>query len=326
MSMLDKMKQKMLESSDSYNFYKDNYNAGDKNLEKRLDKLEKEHNEILDSYNNLFNILFIDYDLKPKGVLKNAQDLCQELLNFIVNVCIKHDIEYWLDYGNLLGAVRHGGFIPWDDDMDLGMMRRDYDKFLSIIDDELESHGLNNNIEVRTYKSDRVMFVQIMYRTPEIGGIFAGLDIFPYDYITSYNDDAEELFREEKNKFKRHIKEGGDPKAGLKEYINNFNVSMDPTDYVVAGVESVRSPFSKYAFKILDSKKIFPLSKIRFNGIDYCCPKDVDYYLKEIYGDYHSIHKVIDQHTRLFNLKKQKGVLEQFDIHISKLKEINDTF
>ena len=81
-------------------------------MEKRIDKLEKEHNEILDSYNNLFNIIFLDYDLKPKGVLKDSQELCMEIFHFIENICKKHGLEYWLDYGNLLGAVRHGGYIP----------------------------------------------------------------------------------------------------------------------------------------------------------------------------------------------------------------------
>ena len=351
LSTIDSFNGKMLESNENSeavtsnatnNFHRNKYELENKvneiekqqekisknntKLDNNIDELKKNHEKILDSYNNLFNILFIDYDLKPKGILKNTHELCQELLNFVSNVCMKYNIDYWLDYGNLLGAVRHGGFIPWDDDMDIGMMRKDYEKFLYVIDKELKENNLDKNIEVRIYKNDKVLFVQMMYTTPEVGGIFAGLDIFPYDFIESYDENTEEKFREEKVKFKRLIKNGGNPKDGLKEYLQNFNVKYAPTDYIVGGVEGVRSPFSKYKFAILDTDKIFPLAEITFNGVNYKCPKDTDYYLKAIYGDYRTIHKVIDQHTRLANLKKKKGVEEIFEFHINKLKEVNNSF
>ena len=52
-------------------------------------------------------------------------------------VCRKYDIKMFLVGGSLLGAIRHGGFIPWDDDVDFGMTREDYEKFISIFDQEL---------------------------------------------------------------------------------------------------------------------------------------------------------------------------------------------
>ena len=52
------------------------------------------------------------------------------LLQSFDTVCKKHDIDYWLDYGTLLGAIRHQGFIPWDTDTDEGMLRSDYALFL----------------------------------------------------------------------------------------------------------------------------------------------------------------------------------------------------
>ena len=61
-----------------------------------------------------------------------------------MKVLEKYDLKYWLDYGTLLGAVRHGGYIPWDDDIDLGMMRKDYNRFIEVIKDELISNNLNN--------------------------------------------------------------------------------------------------------------------------------------------------------------------------------------
>ncbi|MBR1645415.1 MAG: LicD family protein [Selenomonadaceae bacterium] len=52
-------------------------------------------------------------------------------------ICRKHNITYWADYGTLLGAARHKGFIPWDDDIDLCMMRPDFNRFMSVLKDEL---------------------------------------------------------------------------------------------------------------------------------------------------------------------------------------------
>lgn len=59
-----------------------------------------------------------------------------EILDYIDSVCKKHDIPYFLFYGTLLGAVRHKGFIPWDDDIDVVMLRKDYMRFLEVVSQE----------------------------------------------------------------------------------------------------------------------------------------------------------------------------------------------
>ncbi|MCR5773095.1 MAG: LicD family protein [Butyrivibrio sp.] len=60
-----------------------------------------------------------------------------EILSWVNEVCKKHDIQYIMCYGSLLGAVRHKGFIPWDDDIDIGMLRGDYDRFVDVVAREL---------------------------------------------------------------------------------------------------------------------------------------------------------------------------------------------
>lgn len=64
--------------------------------------------------------------------INEVHQLLLEVMVEFHNFCEAHNIKYYMIGGTLLGAVRHKGFIPWDDDMDVGMLREDYEKFLAV--------------------------------------------------------------------------------------------------------------------------------------------------------------------------------------------------
>lgn len=122
-----------------------------------------------------------------------AQKVMLEILIEIHRICEENKITYWLEAGTLLGAVRHKGFIPWDDDCDVAMPRKDYEKFLKIAQEKLP-----DNMFLQTKKTDPeypIPWAKIrkngttLIETGENGkenyhhGIF--VDIFPYDYYES---------------------------------------------------------------------------------------------------------------------------------------------
>ena len=86
----------------------------------------------------------------PEGsVLRQHQLRMLELLKVIDCICKKHDIPYWLSSGTLIGAARHKGFIPWDDDLDIEMMREDYLRLIKILPEELP-----DNLALQTHETD----------------------------------------------------------------------------------------------------------------------------------------------------------------------------
>ena len=70
--------------------------------------------------------------------LQKLHALELEIAAEMKRICEKHRIRYFMIAGTLLGAVRHGGFIPWDEDMDFGMLRADFERFVSVCADELD--------------------------------------------------------------------------------------------------------------------------------------------------------------------------------------------
>lgn len=118
---------------------------------------------------------------------KFLQSLELNMVKEFVRICDKYGLKYFMAGGTFLGAVRHKGFIPWDDDIDLGMYRNDYDKFLEIAETELSypyKIQTYQNTESHHYYFSHI--IDLRYKVKRLGSIdkreeYVWIDIFPYD-------------------------------------------------------------------------------------------------------------------------------------------------
>ena len=219
--------------------------------------------------------------------LRKLQLVEKDCLDFFVKICEENNLEYILDFGTLLGAARHKGFIPWDDDVDLGMPREDYKKFLKIYD----KYKNNGRFSLETYK--RGAFYKLKdndyyilnedRRKSEID-----IDIFPLDYY----DDVEkvnflngylELSKDRSSawrKWKTHLKREIHLKILSNGFFKKRFISKTKGPYIGRGVET------GFKIKLNPVEKFFPLTEIEFEDRKYKAPKDYDNFLTLLYGDY----------------------------------------
>lgn len=125
-----------------------------------------------------------------------------EILLVIDEVCRRYDIPYFLDSGSVLGALRHRGFIPWDDDIDLGMMREDYERFLAVASEELPRGyrllrpGATEGYApmwAKVMKTDTKFYTRETLEAGLDQGVF--VDVFPYDRLCADESAARKQVR-----------------------------------------------------------------------------------------------------------------------------------
>lgn len=132
------------------------------------------------------------------SIMKKAWAAQLEVLNSIDELCRKHNISYFAEWGTLLGAIRHGGMIPWDDDFDICMIGKEYNKLLSVLDklpQELvlkDFHSDNSGNMVIKIQNSKTGFVSKEILEKYHGFPFvAGVDIFRLDYLPRKEGDRE---------------------------------------------------------------------------------------------------------------------------------------
>lgn len=245
-------------------------------------------------------------------VLKRLQETQIEILEEIVRICDKYHLRYFLTYGTLIGAIRHRGFIPWDDDLDIGMPRDDFEKFTQVAKSELkEEYYLQNTDTESEYWQPfaKIRKNGTLFEEASISGmsdnIHKGIfvDIFPFDYVKKNNG----LFVHMQSILVRAINETMYFKAGVFEKKEKLRYkkldmflkcfSMKTLCNMQRKIASIQNQTkSKYLADFNSSRHylaaIFPLALFmplqdgEFAGRKFKIPKEYDTYLRIIYGDY----------------------------------------
>ena len=208
---------------------------------------------------------------KATGALRDLQECDTLLLKIFDRVCRKHGLVYWLEAGTLLGAVRHGGFIPWDDDVDISMPRDDFDRAKTVLCEELRSYGIQA-------KEDMLMRrIGIGYKHKATG---VWIDVFPVDYCSmdlSDNSNRDAL-QSQINMYRKHISNSDEKK--MLHYREKYVTGLCKKEHAASVFFGPEAIARLHGWKL---DHVFPLREINFEGHMLYAPAH-ESYLQEFYG------------------------------------------
>lgn len=232
-------------------------------------------------------------------------------LKLILKIFEKHDIKYWLEAGTLIGAYRHKGFIPWDDDIDIGMLREDYLKAYKVLQDELKDTKLSVLIgNAKNVNLDKLV-LRVLYDCGWDKFIYA--DMLPYDFADKDLSKSEIMvkMRNVDNKFfskysqEKLQKQSVEIEKFIEDTLTMYEEEGLISDnkengYIIRAIYATahNQPCTVHSFE-----DMYPLSKLEFEGCELSVPKNVLKYLDGIwegwYGnimDFPPLHCMCD-HT-----------------------------
>lgn len=259
---------------------------------------------------------FFDTIPKARGALRELQLAQARLLGEFDKLCEEHGLRYCIVFGTLLGAVRHDGFVPWDDDIDLAMMRGDIEKLIDVLQDD-DRYRVN-------VVYDRFVFcrqVRFMRTDPE-NPCF--LDLFLLDYSKKTPKAAYDAMKADREVMISRL--CGDESLGFWNYDNPYINAEEPgTDLVAAHFDAAvaaeyaadgmltydeseaksiiigidNMDFTSYRRKrgnedgmyrwYSEPETMFPCTRMTFEGVECSAPNDYEYFLVGPYGDYYSL-------------------------------------
>jgi lipopolysaccharide cholinephosphotransferase len=270
-------------------------------------------------------------DLRPQGDtdLRSCQLVMLRILKVFDKVCREAGLRYWLDSGTLLGAVRHGGFIPWDDDVDVKMPIDDYRRFL-----EIAPEALPYDIFLQTKETDPahpVSWAKLRDRfsfMDDPGGPFEysqgiPIDIFPAVYMTLRRHRLRKLYallppydlgpdwprRGYSWKHKLYTGAFALAQALLRPIVRTAPIARALADFGDSGERVWANDFPmEWMREAFPDEAVFPLGKIRFEDAEFLCPADPRRYLEIMYGpDYMTPPPELDRGAHAVNRYLIKG-------------------
>ena len=221
-----------------------------------------------------------------EGRLRLRQEIELLILRIIDAIAKKHNIQYWLMYGTLLGAVRHRGFIPWDDDLDISMLDVDYEKLYSIL-----PSALPKSLEVERWRSEKHPRLGIMRVVDGDSGCF--VDIYPQLRVPGALSESGDVTDWEKE-YQRFLNEVVNLDAykpltdrerdTFRKWIRDHSSGDGNIAGIAVSPEFADVPPS--ARKVFPVSDILPLGSIVFEGIDFPAPANPTSILERIYDTY----------------------------------------
>lgn len=227
----------------------------------------------------------------PDGsLLRQHQLRMLDMLRYIDAICRKHNIKYWLCSGTLIGAVRHGGFIPWDDDVDIEMLKDDYIKLINVM-----KHEDNSDYVLQTYETDS-NFYFVYAKLRDLHSVIEETNNLYYKYNGIFIDifvlePSSSLKLSQFSKSLRFLPQRVFSKAN-KFADMLFFLYVRCIFPVLAALSKIgahgqlRQRHGSFFLKPRYNQDIFPLKEISFEGYSFAAPNNPDSYLRKIYGDY----------------------------------------
>ncbi len=231
-----------------------------------------------------------------------------EILDVVTEFCDEHGIKYWLDSGTLIGAVRHKGYIPWDDDIDLGMLRPDYDKFRESFNQKNSRYyfacGENSRDFFAAY--GKVLDTNTVLFEPDINGykLSVNIDVFVYDNAPDDDMIVKEMFdrRDLLRRLSgyRNLDWINESDSLLKRFVKSIVISVldvFPQDYFIKKmVQNTKKykdvatkrigNFTAYSRTVCDIHAFDETVAMEFEGKMYKVPIGWDKWLTAMYGNY----------------------------------------
>lgn len=224
---------------------------------------------------------------QAQGLLRDIQLANLALLKELAYVCEKNNFKYILDAGTLLGAIRHTGFIPWDDDIDILMFREDYEKIVSTFKNTTRNSDIYAEYH-RDKDTNSQYFIKIKHKKCP----FLGVDIFPLDSYGKHLSLKEQLKATNKIcKILKLLKKEINPNISNKETKTILTKTMKEKILLSSANENGDFVYGvDFAHKLknwfLDRDIVLPLRKIQFEDSKYTTVNKPKEFLKNIYGDY----------------------------------------